>query len=119
MLERDARGRFVKGGPGGPGRPRGFDYLSVMRELLTPAEWGKIVRQAIKDAIAGQGEARRWLAEYVIGKPPQIIELKAAEAAQLAELLRLMESQGHSASDVFAAMLQEIALTADDDRATQ
>ncbi len=122
MSDREANGRFAKGNrvsPGRHARPTERRYLEMLLGELTPERWIGIVRRAIADALQGSGEARRWLAEYAVGRPPQIIELKAAEAAQLAELLRLMESQGHSASDVFAAMLQEIALTSDDDNATQ
>jgi len=70
--------RFQRGGPGGPGRPRHglrSAMLGVMREELTLEAWRSIVRKAVARAQRGDGQARLFLARYVLGSP----ELAALE----------------------------------------
>lgn len=83
-IQREANGYFQKGTSGNPaGRPtkaRELAYLAVLKEVLTLEDWRKIVQLAVKDATRGKAkvraEARRFLAEYAIGKPPQTIRLQ-------------------------------------------
>lgn len=116
MPERDERGRFVKGGyKGGPGRPPRqveTDYMAITIGQVTPEYWQAITKRAIHDAIKGDRDARRWLSDYVLGKPPAIVELRAADAQLLAQLLEAFKARGVQASDVFNAMLAQLA-TAD------
>jgi hypothetical protein len=66
----DARGRFVAGNPGGPGRPRRtveFDYLAIMAEVVTPDEWRAVVKDALYRAKNRDARARDWLGKYLIG----------------------------------------------------
>lgn len=68
----DAKGRFVLGGPGGPGRPprqTEASYLAVIMEECDLEKWRGIVRRAMLDAEAGDEKARHWLASYLIGAP--------------------------------------------------
>lgn len=65
---RDGKGRFVKGHAGGPGRPprcRG-DYLDTVFTTVTPAEWAKVIRKALDQAIAGDSAARAFLASHLL-----------------------------------------------------
>ncbi len=52
---RDARGRFVVGNPGGPGRPRG--YNEAILEACTPEDLSKIVAVLVAKAIGGDVRA--------------------------------------------------------------
>ena len=74
MAERDANGRFIKGWKGGPGRPakeiKGT-YLGILREAVTGADWLKVAQKALQQAQRGNKDARKWLADYIVGKPPQ------------------------------------------------
>lgn len=66
---RDRRGRFVKGNPGGPGRPPAAveeNYLVAMREEIPIESWRKIVRRARRDAEKGDARAREWIGKYVL-----------------------------------------------------
>lgn len=85
MSDRNGKGQYEKGHPGGPGRPpkaRELAYLAVLREKLTLAEWGQIVEQTIRDAKSqdpiARDRARRFLAEYAIGKPAQTLHINPA-----------------------------------------
>jgi hypothetical protein len=69
---RSNSGRFVKGNPGGPGRPKLVTeraYLDILRTACTPETWGEIVKKAVEDAKAGDSKAREWLSIYLVGKP--------------------------------------------------
>src|SRR5262245_51278722 len=73
MLEqRDDRGRFAPGNSGGPGRPRRAierDYLAALADAVPIDRWRGIVDRAVEDASQGDAKARRWISEYLTGKP--------------------------------------------------
>jgi len=43
------------------------------------AKWTKICRKAVADAIAGDAIARRWISDYLLGKPVQRVEVSEAQ----------------------------------------
>ena len=79
--------------------------MSVTSPTGAPAIAGR--RQARLEL--WQRNARRFLADYVLGKPPQILELRGGDAHLLAEVLEQLRARGVAASDVFEAMLQQLA----------
>lgn len=112
MAERDAKGRFVKGHSGGPGRkPRQVeaDYLNATFAAVSIDDWDAIVRRAVRDAKQGNAWARNWLGDYLIGKPPQILELRAVDAALLRDLLKEFEARGVSPAEAFETMIATFA----------
>lgn len=112
MSNHDENGKFAPGNKASPGRPRKVvesAYLAELLGVVTVAEWRKVAQKALADAKKGHPEARRWISEYIIGKPPQILELRAAEAALLRDVLNRFEARGVPASDVFNAMLALMA----------
>jgi len=116
MTERDACGRFLpgnqaakgnRGGPGRKARPVELRYLKAMYSVVDKEAWKQIVERAVKD---GQGTgpeataARRWLANYLIGRPVerQIIQVGAMDARErelLSELSELYRSMSEEESD--------------------
>lgn len=69
---------FKKGNPGGPGRPKRSveeKYLKKIQTSITLTEWRDIVKRAIADAKKGDSKARQWLADYLVGKPKQGLEV--------------------------------------------
>lgn len=109
---RDENGRFIAGNPGSPGRPKRqteVDYLSIMEECLTVAKWRQIVNAAIELAIKGDARSRRWISDYCLGRPAQIIELRGAEQMQLSQLIDFCKTESIAPSDLFAAMIEELA----------
>ena len=112
MAERDNKGRFLPGNKASPGRAKRaieVDFHNILLDAVSATDWTKIVAKAVKDAIAGDKYAREFVANYTIGKPPQILELRAADATLLAALLKRFEAVGMSAGEVFGAMLAQIA----------
>src|SRR4051812_1336935 len=112
MIDRDTKGRFTKGGIPGPGRPKRsveVEFHNILLDAVSAADWKKIVTKAVADALAGDRFARQFIAEYTIGKPPTILELRAGDAVLLAELLKQFEAAGTTPSEVFNAMLSAMA----------
>ena len=79
--ERDENGRFVKGQSGNPnGRPpkaREERYMEITMSAVTYADWGKIMKKAASQAERGDSQARKFLADYLLGPPPQKHEVKS------------------------------------------
>lgn len=110
MADRDPKtGRFVKGNPGGPGRPRGErQYLDAMINAVSLEDWRKATNKMLTLAIGGDVQAYKAVVPYLAGLPVQKLQLSSADAALLADLLVLLETQGMSAGNVFAAMMEQI-----------
>ena len=79
--ERDAKGRFVKGWAGGPGRlpvVQEKKYLTVLQSAVEMDEWLKICKAAVEDAMDGDWRARDWLSKYLL-PPVQIWKARVEE----------------------------------------
>ena len=86
---RDNQGRFSKGNPGGPGRPRRAveeDYLAALSDQLSIERWENIVCKAIEDAENGDHRARDWIARYALGPSPKVAEMGLQGALRLFQL---------------------------------
>ena len=79
MRERDEKGRFIKGSVGNPkGRPpkaREERYYEITLSTVTFADWEEIIRKAADQAKRGDYQARKFLAEYLVGPPVQRTEI--------------------------------------------
>lgn len=84
-VQRDDRGQFTKGNPGGPGRPRRATEaeLTVLSEACPPERWRAICERAVTDAEAGCNKARSWVSSYLLG-PPSPNRLKVLAAHECA-----------------------------------
>lgn len=72
--DRDARGRFRKGNPGGPGNPMAKKVGRLRAELIrsvTLAEVRKIAKGLIQAAIDGDVSAAKLLFDRLFGPPVQ------------------------------------------------
>lgn len=89
MDERNAQGQFAAGHKGSGGRPskaRELAYLAVIAEEVTLDDFRAVIRQAKADAVRGEdGRARdygrRWLADYLIGRPRQTLHINTGTGA--------------------------------------
>lgn len=75
MAERDENGRFIKGSTGNPrGRmpkERETKFYELTLNTVTFEDWKAIVKKAVAQAQRGDGVARKWLSDYLIGPPVQ------------------------------------------------
>jgi hypothetical protein len=87
MTKRDERGRFVKGETGNPnGRPKRVtetEYLDATVESVSILDWREIVVKAREDAKGGDAVARKWLSDYLIGKPPDTVRVSGNDNAPI------------------------------------
>lgn len=82
---RNSKGQFEKGTapPNRKGRPSSTkEYYNALAKLVTPTKWRKICRRAIEDAIAGDRYARKWIGEYLMGKPTTNVDLLLIDLAE-------------------------------------
>ena len=89
--QRDENGRFVKGHKGGPGRPpkkREEKYLEIAMTAVTFEDWKRIIRRAADQALEGDAQARKFLADYLLGPPGQRLEVSGPGGVPL-DLVRI------------------------------
>lgn len=87
---RDKNGRFVKGHKSNGGRApvmREVRYYDILKSTVTFDDWAEIVKRAVTDAKRGDGVARKWLADYLIGPPIERKEITGAEGEPLRVLI--------------------------------
>jgi len=114
---RQGNGRFAKGNPGGPGRPRRsveIEYLAKLSEVVTLDDFAKIAERAKADAIDGDARAREWLSKYFLGaNPSSLTKLAAMEslddrsADEVAEHLIKRARFDQAISDVLGEIAEE------------
>lgn len=83
--KRGPDGRFLKGGAGGPGRPpaaREIEYWAIARTACSLDDWAAILKAAVDAAKNGDSQARKWLAEILIGDPHKLRARQAAAQAK-------------------------------------
>lgn len=65
----------MKGKSGNPAgrKPRATEerYLELTRQAVTEADWKAVVMKAVDQAKRGDANARKFLADYLIGPPAQ------------------------------------------------
>ena len=79
MGQRDEKGRFVKGQSGNPkGRPpktREERYYGIAVSAVPFKQWRKIIKKAAQRAESGDISALRFLADYLLGRPQQFVDV--------------------------------------------
>lgn len=83
--ERDSKGRFLKGNQaakgnkgGRPTKKREERYYSILQRACSYDDWKTICDTAVARAKAGDKDARNWIADYLIGKPEQHVDVSIA-----------------------------------------
>lgn len=111
MPEQGANGRFVKGNKGGPGRPRGSaanPYREATLSKVSVERWEHIVDKAIEDAESGDKHARRWLGEYLVGRPSTPSVVGGVGTALLERLIDLLRATDHQPEQVFESLITRL-----------
>ena len=84
--ERDDRGRFAKGNPGGPGNPlarQATKFRAAAMGAINPEHVAAIVRKVTKKALEGDLKAARLVLDRVLGRPTEEVEEIGALAVEL------------------------------------
>jgi len=99
MMERDDKGRFIKGNKASPGRPKREverEYLDVMMGVVSLADWRAVVSKAVQQAKRGDGVARKWLSDYLMGTPIQRNEHTGEDGSPLSvKIIEVIKDYGH------------------------
>ncbi len=83
---RNSKGQFTKGNEGGPGNPHSKKVAklrSALIEAVTPADLRKMTRAMVRAAQNGDVAAYKVLAEHLLGKPSQRVEVSSESALLL------------------------------------
>jgi len=94
MNNRNERGQFIKGNKASPGRPRReveAEYFNVMAGSVSIEDWKEIIKKAITQAQKGDGVARKWLSDYLMGTPVQRNEHTGADGSAMVINWRMIE----------------------------
>jgi hypothetical protein len=87
VAARKTNGQFEKGHSGNPkGRPKRSTeekYLTALSRRVTLKQWTTICDTAIARAKAGDGQARQWLSDYLMGKPIQRTEVSGPDGGPI------------------------------------
>ena len=96
MADRNNSGQFVKGHPGGPGRPpkpKEEKFYKTTLSAVTLTDWREIVKKAVEQAKRGNPSARKWLSDYLIGPPQQKVDVTSAgEALKQVTIIEVVRS---------------------------
>ena len=76
---RSEKGRFVAGGPPGPGRPKRTDYTELLRAALSKEDATEIFKKAIHQAKEGNHAARSWGCSFLMSPAPMTFPCKIAD----------------------------------------
>ncbi len=79
VASRNAKGRFVAGGPAGPGRPKRTDYTELLRSALSKEDATEIFKKAIRQAKDGNHAARSWICSFLMSPAPKTLKLEQEE----------------------------------------
>lgn len=82
MITRGDKGRFVPGGPPGPGRPKRTDFADLLRKTLSDEQAKAIYIQAIRQAERGDAKARTWLFSFLMSPAPRTVKVEQEEATE-------------------------------------
>ncbi|MCK5944129.1 MAG: hypothetical protein KAI24_19240 [Planctomycetes bacterium] len=105
--KREPNGRFAKGNPGGPGRPkgRGFELQRAAQEAVTPEHIQGIIRKATMQALKGDIVAARLVLDRTCGRSPDPAPQAEALGVELPKLATAADCA--AALDLVAAALCE------------
>jgi hypothetical protein len=105
MTGRDPKtGRFLPGNKFAKGRPPKkyeIELYESFNKVVTKEDWEEIIRIAVKQAKRGDKWARDFLADRVLGKPMQSIDIHAI-ADEPDEIIRIGEVIDDDVIDVEA-----------------
>lgn len=116
MAGRNEKGQFVKGEyKGGPGRPKKAteaEYLEAMGRGVPIDVFERASAKMGKLAESGDVQAYNAIKAHLAGLPVQTLKISSQDAALLADVLEHFRRLKIEPSDVFNAMLAQLAESA-------
>lgn len=113
MPERDSKGRFLKGhslkSPGRPKKATEAEYLEAMGRGVPVDIFERASAKMGKMAVKGDVQAYNAIKAHLAGLPVQRLQLSSQDVALLAELLQRFDRLQIAPSEVFEAMIEELA----------
>jgi len=97
--ERDKNGRWLPGVSGNTGRSYRADTLKALRAAVKKKDWQEIAKKAVDQAKDGNPAARKWLSEYLMGKPPEELDVANVYPVSLAEWQKMVDERKEAASN--------------------
>ena len=95
-IKRDENGKFTKGTGGGPGRPkreREAQYYRILEMAVSADDWSAICCKAVEQAKRGDAVARKFIADYLLGTPPQRIEHSGEDGKAMEIVVRYVNGR--------------------------
>lgn len=111
MSDRDSRGRFVKGGKGGPGRrsrSAESEYLKITTSRVPGDKWKRVVSKALDEALEGDKYARKWLSDFLIGRPSTPALVGGVDSELIERLILALKEERYDPEEVFLPMLHRL-----------
>lgn len=96
MMQRDDKGRFIKGNKASPGRPtkeREIKFYDLTLSAVSDDDWTDIVLAAVRLAKRGDPQARKWLSDYLIGVPSQSLELSGKNSGPIELVIKYAKKE--------------------------
>ena len=96
MMQRDDKGRFVRGNKASPGRPpkeREIKFYELTLSAVSDTDWEDIVCTAVRLAKRGDAQARKWLSDYLIGVPSQSLELSGKNSGPIELVIKYAKKE--------------------------
>ncbi len=86
MPTQGPRGRFIKGGPGGPGRPKGVTLADKLRKSIPEQDIAQLVETVMRQALDGCTQSQRMLLD-------RVWPVRDATTAELVEQLETLQQR--------------------------
>lgn len=112
MSERNQKGQFMKGNKASPGRPKRAteaQYLEAIGRGVPLELFEQASAKMGKLAAGGDVQAFNAIKAHLVGLPVQKLQLSSTDAALLAQVLELLKNKGIPASQVFEALIAQLA----------
>lgn len=112
MSERNEKGQFLPGNKASPGRPKKAteaEYLEAIGRGVPLELFQQASAKMGKLAAGGDVQAYNAIKAHLAGLPIQKLQLSSTDAALLVQVLELLKNKGIPASQVFEALIAQLA----------
>ena len=109
-IERDSRGRFLKGKKPGPGRPPGNHWLHVFRDELEEDEFRRVIQALKKQALSGSTKASALILRYAIPNNAMLDKKLTGELQDQLAQLKIALAEGQTNPQTASVLARIVAL---------